>query len=198
MGQSSLGPRSAPAAVISGLSAAPRGPTGSSASLAAAVDTRADGYRRTVSLSRDCVRIDRRVQGIAMRVAVPVTAYRGVALTLRADADGAVEYGLHLLHRDADLSVTLDRACDDNDIVADWRLWSRFFRLPALVERHAGLIEEADLSLGGLRVGTAKTGRRPARFRSKRRPAFLGRRKPGVPRQTVLNYAGEREIVARN
>lgn len=171
-------------------------PTG--ANFAAAADRRADGHRRMVSLSRDIVRIDRRIEGIAMRVAVPVSAYHGVALSLTPDAAGALHYALHLLHRDEDLSVMLDCAGDDADILADWRLWSRFFRLPALVERRAGHVEEADLTLGGLLIGPAGPSRRAPRFRSKRRPSFLARRKTGNDRLSALCHVGEREIVARS
>ena len=163
-----------------------------------AADRRADGRQRKVSLSRDTVRIDRRIKGIAMRVAVPVSAYRGVALSLMADQAGALSYQLHLLHRDDDLSVILDCAGDDADILADWRLWSRFFRLPALVERQVGLVEEADLTLGGLLVGPAGPSRRTPRFRSRRRPSFLARRKGGDDRLATLCHVGEREIIARS
>jgi hypothetical protein len=167
------------------------------ASVTQASDHRADGQRRQIEVTRDCVRIDRRLHGIAMRVAVPVQAYRGVALSLRPETDGTLTYQLNLLHKDDDLSVALDVAEDDRDIVADWRLWSRFFRLPALVERQAGVIEEADASLGGLAVGAAATLRRRSRFRSKRRPAFLKRRKVGVASGEPTVHADEREIIAR-
>lgn len=165
---------------------------------APAIDRRADGHQRTVSLSRDIVRIDRRIEGIAMRVAVPVSAYRGVALSLMGDQTGALFYQLHLLHRDQDLSVILDCAGDDANILADWRLWSRFFRLPALVERRAGLVEDADFTLGGLLVGPAGPSRRAPRFRSKRRPSFLSRRKAGDDRLAALCHVGEQEIIARS
>jgi hypothetical protein len=161
-------------------------------------DERADDRQRSISLSRDCVRIDRRVRGISMRVAVPVRAYRGVALSLRPDADGVLAYQLHLLHEDEELSVNLDSAADDRDIVADWRLWSRFFRLPALVERQAGLIEEADATLGGLLLGRQNAERRASRARFKRRPLFLQRRKPGFGAAEPFVHAGEQEIIARD
>ena len=161
-------------------------------------DRRADGQRRQIEVTREIVRIDRRLHGIAMRVAVPVRAYRGVALSLTTGADGSLTYQLNLLHKDDDLSVTLDDAADDRDIVADWRLWSRFFRLPALVERETGVIEEAEVSLGGLATGPRNTLRRPARGRSKRRPAFLKRRKMGVAHAVPVVHADEREIVARS
>ena len=160
-------------------------------------DPRADGQARSVSLTRDVVRIDRRVQGVAMRLAVPVHAYRGVALLLRPDEGGALSYGLRLLHPDAELSVTLDQASDDQDIVADWRLWSRFFRLPALVERQAGTIVEADARLGKVVLGEGAADRRAGRLTSRRRPRFLRRRKPGIG-PAHLVHAGEREMIARS
>jgi hypothetical protein len=161
-------------------------------------DPRADGQLRSVSLTRDIVRIDRRLHGIAMRVAVPVRDYRGVALALRPDPSGALSYQLHLLHRDAELSVALDEAVDDQDILADWRLWSRFFRLPALVERQTGVIEEADLTLGALLLGATPNPRRASRSVSKRRPRFLKRRKTGVLQGSVPVHAGEWEMIARD
>ncbi len=161
-----------------------------------APDRRADGHARSVSLSRDTVRIDRTVRGIAMRVAVPVSAYEGVALTLDADAHGALAYRLQLIHADRDLSVALEEAPDDHDIVADWRLWSRFFRLPALVERQPGAIEQAEPALGALLLGRATPDRRVKR--SKRRPRFLQRRKMGRLGETPEVHAGEREIIARS
>lgn len=159
-------------------------------------DRRADGNVRSVSLSRETVRIDRSLKGIAMRLTVPVQAYRGVALTLRPDQDGTPCYRLHLLHRDRDLSVDLDAAHDEADIVADWRLWSRFFGLPALVERELGRLEDADTVLGALLLGRSETGRRGPR-RSTRRSRFAARRKAGVVAATATVHADEREIIAR-
>lgn len=159
-------------------------------------DRRADGHVRSVSLSRETVRIDRTVAGVAMRVAVPVRAYRGVALTLDADAGGALAYRLHLVHADRDLSIALEEAPDDCDIVADWRLWSRFFRLPALVERRSGAIEQADPALGELLLGGGAPDRR-VKCDGKRRPRFLRRRKVGRVGDPASVHQGEREIIAR-
>lgn len=160
-------------------------------------DLRADGQLRSVCLSRDVVRIDRRVAGMAMRVAVPVRSYQGVALGLRSGPGGALCYTLNLIHGDRDLSVVLDEAGDDHDIVADWRLWSRFFRLPALVERQAGAVEEADLSLGAVLLGEGCVDRRGARAHSKHRPRFLRRRKMGVMPAAPMVHPRETEMIAR-
>lgn len=159
-------------------------------------DRRADGHARSVSLSREMVRIDRTVAGVAMRVAVPVRAYRGVALTLDADASGALAYRLHLVHADRDLSIALEEAPDDRDIVADWRLWSRFFRLPALVERRSGAMEQADPALGDLLLGTGAPDRR-VKGDGKRRSRFLRRRKVGCAAGPATVHGDEREIIAR-
>ena len=162
-----------------------------------AVDQRADGQARSVFLSRDVVRIDRSVQGMRMRLAVPVRAYRGVVLMLRPDPQGVMAYGLHLIHRDSELSITLDQARDDSDILADWRLWSRFFQLPALVERESGAVVAADSNLGTLLLGGHAADRRGPRFASKRRSRFLRLRKVGVAPETPVLHIGERELIAR-
>ena len=58
-------------------------------------DGRADGSRRSVLLSRERVTIDRRYRGIAMRLSVPVSAYRGVCVGVRAGENGG-RIGPHL------------------------------------------------------------------------------------------------------
>ena len=103
---------------------------------------------------------------------------------------------MRLVHRDSDLSVVLDEALDDADIIADWRLWARVLGRPALVEREIGQFEAAvGRSPKPSRASGALTRRkRPL----KRRPRFLARRKrrrAGRRRRRV--HAGEREIIAR-
>lgn len=143
-----------------------------------AQDPRADGQHREILLSADAVTIRRRLNGIAMRVSVPVRAYDGVCVALRPTGSGEVGYEIRLAHRDADLSVSLAQAADDLDIWADWRSWARFFGLPALVERSDGM--EAP---GPARDGAAVASAVPAKRRSRRRrPAFITRRytRPGA------------------
>ena len=101
-------------------------------------DARADQSRRSVSLSRDRVTIDRNYRGIAMRLSVPMSAYQGVCVAVRATEDGGVLYELRLDHRDPELSVTLAEAREEREIWADWRTCAGYFDLPALVERNDG------------------------------------------------------------
>ena len=89
-------------------------------------------------LDGDKVAIDRVVGGVSMRVTVPTSAYRGVALRV-VDARGdGFAYEIRLVHADPDLSVALAETNDDSDIQAEWRLWARVLGLPALVERAEG------------------------------------------------------------
>ena len=107
-----------------------------------AADGRADDRRRSVLLSRERVTIDRSYRGIAMRLSVPVSAYRGVCVAVRAGKNGGFVYELSLSHRDPDLSVLLSENRDESRIWADWRASAGFFGLPALVERNDGRSEE--------------------------------------------------------
>ena len=154
-----------------------------------APDRRADDKRRHVTLSPHTVTIARRFRGIAMQVAVPVKAYRGVCVGLKSDGSGPVAYELRLEHRDSDLSVSLAEAPDDREIWADWRSWAAFFGLPALVERGDGVAEWSPARLG---AGTPA----PVRRRRPRRAAFITRRHRQAP-AAVTVYAKD-EIIARD
>ncbi|MCW6507135.1 DUF6101 family protein [Lichenifustis flavocetrariae] len=157
-------------------------------------DARADRGRREIAISNTHVTINRRVGGVEMHVALAVSAYRGVALCLRPGVDEALVYQVCLVHPDADLTVVLDEAFDDRNIIADWRLWARVLGLPALVEREIGRYEVAE----GTPDSSAADVALPRRYRpSKTRPNFLARRKPGLTGEALV-HAGEREIIARD
>ena len=160
-----------------------------------ATDNRADRGRREVAISADLVTIRRRLKGIDMRLSLSVSTYRGVALCLRPAQDGRLVYQVRLIHSDADLSVLLDEALDDRDIIADWRLWARVLGRPALVERENGAMESvtAEPDAAAIR-GVPMRRMRPV----KRRPRFLARRKAGVWSGIPVTHGGEREIIARN
>ena len=106
-------------------------------------DSRADRGRREIAVSTNRVTIRRRLHGIDMRLSLAITSYRGVALCLRPAANGALVFQVRLIHGDHDLSVVLEEAPDDRNIVADWRLWARVLNLPALVERELGRFDSA-------------------------------------------------------
>lgn len=152
----------------------------------AALDSRADGRRRSVLLSRERVTIDRSFRGIAMRLSVPVSAYRGVAVGVRASEAGGFVYELKLAHRDPELSVLLDENRDEARIWAGWRDAAGFFGLPALIERADGLQSWCSAA-----ATPAPSGRRPKR---RIRPGIVARR---VARpEAAATVHREREIVA--
>ena len=150
-------------------------------------DARADNSRRSVTLSRDRVTIDRSYRGIAMRLSVPMSAYRGVCVAVRAAEDGGVVYALRLDHRDPELSVTLAEAREEREIWADWRSCAGYFDLPALVERNEGP------ELWTAQKGTESRDRRS---KLRRRPGIVARR--AVRLAALETVYDEAEMIARN
>jgi len=150
----------------------------------AAPDARADGRRRLVRLDGDKVAIDRVVGGVSMRVTVPTSAYRGVALRVVDAREDGFAYEIRLVHADPDLSVGLAETSDDSDIQAEWRLWARVLGLPALVERAEGCDEPDQALLGRVAIRPPAPRRRGKTILS-RRPRFLARRKLGRPELCV-------------
>lgn len=157
-----------------------------------APDLRADRGRRDIEISTERVTIRRRLHGIDMRLSLGMSAYRGVALCLRPGQAERLVYQVRLIHRDHDLSVLLDEAPDDRDIIADWRLWARVLGRPALVEREVGRFEPATADQVSGSCHAVPRRKRPL----KRRPRFLTRRRIGQLPAEQVHYA-EREIIAR-
>ena len=150
-------------------------------------DARADQCRRAVTLSRDRVTIDRTYRGIAMRLSVPMSAYRGVCVAVRATEDGGFVYELRLDHRDPELSVTLAEAREEREIWADWRTCAGYFDLPALVERN-----------DGPELWTAPKGaeRHDRRTKLRRRPGIVARR--AIRPAALETVYDEAEMIARS
>lgn len=150
-------------------------------------DARADDRLRGVLVSRERVTIDRSYRGIAMRLSVPVAAYRGVCVGVRTGENGGFVYELSLAHRDPDLSVTLSEDRDESRIWADWRRCAGYFGLPALVARNDG----PELC-GALQ---AMGERHDRRVKRRHRPGIVTRRapRPGA----VETVHREDEIIAR-
>ena len=153
-----------------------------------ACDARADGRRRSVLLSPDRVTIDRSYRGIAMRLSVPVSAYQGVCVAVRAGENGGFVYELRLAHRDPDLSVLLTEALDESRIWAEWRSSAGYFGLPALVERNDG----PEL-WGALQASGARHERRVKR---RHRPGIVSRR--AARPEALETVHREAEIIARD
>jgi hypothetical protein len=144
-----------------------------------ATDQRADGNVRHIELHRERVILRRAVQGMRMAINVRVSDFLGVAL--RGIDDNQM---LVLVHRDPALSIPLCVTSDDAAIQSAWEIWSATFALPQITDEPAA--------------------REPAQRRRRRnairdrRPKFLVRRRVGSLLNAPANYAGSREIIARD
>jgi hypothetical protein len=141
-------------------------------------DLRADGGIRQIELHRERVVMRRAVAGMRMAVNVRVSDFHGIAC--RGLDDGRM---LVLQHRDPSLSIPLCISNDADEIERVWALWSEIFGLPQLPDDPHG--EPAQR-------------RRRQNVIAKRRPRFLMRRRAGHLLNEPGNYAGEREIIARD
>jgi hypothetical protein len=164
-----------------------------------APDHGADGHIRHIELDRERVVMRRSVRGIAMKVGVPIAAFRGVSLRVLApEADTGAGIAVTLDHRDSALSVPLFVTNDGEEGVALWRSWGQVLELPLLLAEGDEAVREAFPRLGTVIVGTPTARRRRRAAIKWRRPAILMRRKPGSPLAEPVVHRGEREIIARN
>ncbi len=164
-----------------------------------AVDHTADERVRLVELHRERVVLRRRLRGIKMAVNLPLATYLGVAIRIEPPTQataGAV--AIVLEHPDPDLSLTLYRADDGNDIVAEWQSWGRALSLPLLVAEPDGRLREPFERIGALRIGTPIRRRRRHSTLRTRRPTQPLRRRPAFWPATIIVHRGEHEIVARD
>src|SRR4051794_41953139 len=111
-------------------------------------------------------------RGIKLALNPPVAAYLGVAIRMEPPAGAAAGVvALVLEHPDPALSLTLYRAVDGTDIVAEWRAWGRALSVPLLVADADGCLREPFDRIGGGRGG-------PPAARRRRHPAPRGRPPP--------------------
>lgn len=163
-----------------------------------AKDSGADGQVRQVELHSERVVLRRAVHGMHMKLRVPVSAFRGVALQmLPADGNEPAAVALMLHHSDQALSVPLYTALDCDEVMAIWKAWGRVLRLPLLVESDDGL-REVCKRLGAVAIDKPQLRRRRRSSLKRRRPSILLRRKPGRSLDGAIVRRGEHEIIARN
>ena len=146
-----------------------------------AVDPRADGGQRVVHVSAKQIVIERVIQNVRMKVAVPVAAYRGLVLSVRVASATA---SLRLRHEDQDLDVALGSG-DAIEMARKAKAWSVVFGKEIAIEEASIAIREPFL-------------RQRHRVKPSRRSGFAKRRKSGVTARLETTYAGEREIIARD
>ena len=146
-----------------------------------AADLRADGAARLVRVSATRVTIERSLQGVRMKLGVPVSAYRGLVFAVRQPTGHAT---LTLCHEDSELDVTLG-AGEAIDLARKARAWSHLLGQPVR-------IEEACVAIG------TPLPRHLAPLKPGRRSRFSRRRKPGDQGRLANSFAGAREIIARD
>ena len=154
---------------------------------------------RLVELRRERAVLRPAARGIKLAPNLPVAAYLGVAIRMEppaGPAPGAV--ALVLEHPDPALSLTLYRAADGTDIVAEWRAWGRALGLPLLVAEADGRLREPFNRIGGVGVGPPISRRRRRSALRRRRPALPLRRWAGTASAKPLVHRGVREIIARD
>lgn len=148
----------------------------------------------SIYLDRKHAIVKRRLAGLPLTVVVPVGVFRGVAVRMTAVDGGQVTVSIELLHNDPALSLPLVVTDSYDDVLADWRAWSRTLGLPLLIVEADGSLAEPMPQIGRLRYDGAVPRRRPPM--AARRPRFLRRRKTGAA-AAGGRYDG-REIIARN
>ncbi|WP_371348458.1 DUF6101 family protein [Ancylobacter sp. IITR112] len=162
-----------------------------------AADDGADDGVRQIEIGPEGVRLSRRLAGVTVTAACPLSAYRGLAVALldpEGDDDGIA---LLFVHADPALSVTLYSAPHIDDVVAEWRGWSAALGRPMLVTLADGSHRPAHAMIGRLIIGAVQ-GRRARRGALKhRRPSVYRRRGAGRPGELTV-HRGEREISARD
>ena len=163
-----------------------------------AADASADEEVRLVEVHHEGVVVRRSVRGVAIAVALPVSAFLGVAIRLfPPDQTGGARVAVILEHRDPALSVPLFSATDSLDVLAEWQTWARIFAMPMLVADEDGTLREPFARLGGVRVEPPSARKRRRGAIARRRPRIFMRRKPGrVGADTTVHR--EREIIARD
>ena len=162
-------------------------------------DQAADERMRLVELHRERVVLRRASRGIKMALNLPVAAYLGVAIRMEPPTDTtprALSPSCSSIPIRT-LSLTLYRAADGGDIVAEWRAWGRALGVPLLVTEADGRLREPFERVGAVRVGRAISRRRRRSARKARRPTLPLRRRQPLGSPPVV-HRGEREIIARS
>jgi hypothetical protein len=162
-------------------------------SAAAYRDPRADGGQRDVTLTTLQVTIGRRLQGMRMKIRVPVRTYRGVAMGLDETAAGRLCFKVALRHQDNDLDVMLHETFDESEAMQMWRDWSEHLALSMMVEREDGALERIAPAPGAMQ---SYYRRRGAVATARSRGRFARRRRMGLPVAETAVHRDEREIIA--
>jgi len=158
-----------------------------------AADERADGHSRVVEISREHVLLHRCVNGVRMRLRIPIEVFRGVAVRVLDNADVVA---ITLVHPDPALTVTLHSDAGFENSAAEWQSWGIVLGLPLLIEDIDGTLRRPIEMIGALMTGEVALRRRRKTPLRKRRPYFMARRRGFGPGIAPAVHRNEREIIA--
>ena len=132
--------------------------------------------------------------GLTISLTVPLRHYRGVSVDLAFSSAGEVNGArVILVHTDKALDVELFAACDDRDVIAEWRRWAGELGLPLLMRTPEG--DEIASSTFGALSAAPVIQRRPPRHSSQRKP-LVSRRRHVNGCADLPQFGGAREIIA--
>jgi hypothetical protein len=138
----------------------------------------------------------RRIGAAAEKIVLPLADYRGVAIRIVPGATEAEDrVAVVLSHAAPAQEVLLFEAGDDENVIAEWRLWGTTLGLPLLMEGLDGRTVAAETRLGEVDVARPRPRRRHS-YLSGRRPRFLTRRRTGKLPLVPFVHHDEREIIA--
>lgn len=144
-------------------------------------------------LDRDRAIVRRDLHGIAATLDVPVSAYRGIAVRMFAEAEDSLRVVVELMHADPGLSLPLVVAGEAEEAAADWIAWGRALNLPLLFIESDGTVSYPAGAGAVAALADQRRGGKPFRGRRSR---FARRRKTGA--FTGIERLEGREIIARN
>ncbi|MBK8007208.1 MAG: hypothetical protein IPK23_01155 [Rhizobiales bacterium] len=160
-----------------------------------AADPAADGGSREIGVSRDGIEFRRSVRGVQMRVQLPFSEFRGVAVRVLAPGGCEPMIFLSLEHSDDALSVLLQATEDSDESAEAARKWSRVTGRPILIAGEDGRL----CNPASVRNKVSVSPRRKRRSALRNRRTAIRLRHQRANRSIDENvYCGEREIIARD
>jgi hypothetical protein len=137
-----------------------------------------------------------RIGDAAAKIVLPLADYRGVAIRIvPGPTEDDDRVAVVLSHTSAAQEVLLYEAGDDENVIAEWRLWGTTLGLPLLMEGLDGRTIAAETKLGEVDVARPRARRRHS-YLSGRRPRFLMRRRTGKLPLVPFVHRDEYEIIS--
>ncbi|SON54640.1 hypothetical protein HDIA_1099 [Hartmannibacter diazotrophicus] len=138
--------------------------------------------------------IQRQLSGLPLTVAMHVSHFQGIAVSIVAEDSGRLKAIVELAHRDPDLTIPLMVSYDMEEVSDAWEAWADVLGLPMLLRESDGQLrpveEQAEVRTGRPLPRRQHTGS------DRQRPRFLVRRKAGHSRPMPVIEGTE--IIARN